>query len=160
MTDITTLQALRERVQNTPAPDADLEAALCIAFQYVPFDDKAQNVRLAEDDGWLDYEVGDDPCTDTLPPLTSSLTRTVELLRRLLPGFWWSCGLCGLTGHASIGPDYNGPIGDHLRRKWPEERFHSGFDSDLAPGDGVHRACLALLDTILAAKIAEMELAR
>lgn len=160
MSTIADLHYLQERIQSTPAPDAALEAALCIAFQYIPFSDKARDVRLSEDDGWLDYEVGDDPYTDTIPCLTSSLTATIAFLTHLLPGFWWTCGLCGLTGHASIGPDYNGPIGDHLRRKWPEERFHAGFDSDLAPGDGVHRACLALLDTILAAKIAEMELAQ
>lgn len=69
-----------------------------------------------------------------------------------LPGWWITAGLCSLTGHASIGPDYNSPEhGERLRREFPEDLF-DGFHSDLAPGDGLHRTCEAILDCLAQAK--------
>ncbi len=88
---------------------------------------------------------------------TSSLDATIALVERVLPGWWWIAGLCGLTGHASIGPDYNGPHRERLLREFPIEKFDAGFDVDLAPGDGIHRACYALLTAMFRALIAQME---
>lgn len=89
------------------------------------------------------------------PPILGSIDAARALVRRLLPDWWASSGLCALTGHASIGPDYNGPAGDRLRREWPEERYHEGFHADLKPGDGPHRECLALIAALLSALIAQ-----
>ncbi|TNC14866.1 hypothetical protein FF100_04620 [Methylobacterium terricola] len=77
-----------------------------------------------------------------------------DLIRRVLPDWWASSGLCSLTGHASIGPDYNGPAAERLKAEWPEERFHEGFHADLKPGDGPHRECLALIAALLSALLA------
>ncbi|TXN33943.1 hypothetical protein [Methylobacterium sp. WL19] len=85
---------------------------------------------------------------------TFSVDAAREVARRALPDFWMSSGLCSLTGHASIGPDYNGPAGERLRGEWPEADFHSGFHADLAPGDGPHRECYAILSCMLQAMLA------
>lgn len=88
---------------------------------------------------------------DLLP--TGRLVDAIQLLQETLPAWWWTVGLCGLTGHASIGPDYNGPQGDWLRKVFPEEIFDGGFDADLAPGDGIGRVCRALLHCVVQAHI-------
>lgn len=92
------------------------------------------------------------------PAFTSQIGAARELHRRLLPDFWITSGLCGLTGHASTGPDYNGRNGEVLRAKWPVAEFDGGFHADLAPGDGPHRECFAILDVTLQAVIAEAAL--
>lgn len=86
-----------------------------------------------------------------VPNLTRSITAARELITRVLPDFWVTSGLCALSGHASIGPDYNGPAGARLRAEWPEADFHDGIHADLAPGDGPHRECAALLTCLLTA---------
>jgi hypothetical protein len=89
----------------------------------------------------------------------SSLEAAIGLVERVLPGWFWTCGLCSLTGHASIGPDYNGPHRERLLREFPSEIFdHGGFDADLPPGDGMHRVCLALLSCMVLALIAIEEM--
>jgi hypothetical protein len=86
---------------------------------------------------------------------TSSVDAALSLVARVLPGWWVTSGLCSLSGHASIGPDYNGPDGERLKAEFPPERFdHGGFDADLKPGDGPHRQCLAILACLLSAKLA------
>jgi hypothetical protein len=90
---------------------------------------------------------------------STSVDKARALAAKLLPDFWMSSGLCSLTGHASIGPDYNGPAGDRLRSEWPEADFHSGFDADLKPGDGPHRECYAILSCMLQGLLAKEELA-
>jgi hypothetical protein len=80
-----------------------------------------------------------------------SIDAAVSVLNRVLPGWWHTAGLCSLTGHASIGPDYNGPDGERLRREFPPERFDAGFDADLAPGDGTARLCQALMNCLVQA---------
>ncbi|MEE7460660.1 hypothetical protein MFUR16E_04600 [Methylobacterium fujisawaense] len=88
---------------------------------------------------------------EPLPPLTGDIGSARALIARVLPDFWATSGLCALSGHASIGPDYNGSAGERLRQEWPEAEFHAGFDADLSPGDGPHRECAALLDCLLQA---------
>lgn len=86
---------------------------------------------------------------------TGSLDQASDMIARVLPGWWWTCGLCALTGHASIGPDYNGPDRGRLIKEWPPEIYdHGQFNADLPPGDGIHRVCYALLDCMLQALIA------
>ncbi|MCJ2077804.1 hypothetical protein MKK68_19510 [Methylobacterium sp. E-016] len=81
------------------------------------------------------------------PRYTRDLTTARTFVAAALPGFWVSSGLCDLTGHASLGPDYNGARGERLHREWPldVEGFVGTWDEDLAPGDGVHRECRAIL---------------
>lgn len=71
-----------------------------------------------------------------------------KAISNLLPGFWYSSGLCALSGHASIGPDYNG----HPLAEWPEDPCDAGWHEDLG-GDGDHRQCLALLSCLVQALI-------
>jgi hypothetical protein len=88
----------------------------------------------------------------------SSIEEAVFLIERVLPNWFWTCGLCALTGHASIGVDYNGPEGERLHREFPVERFDGGFHADLKPGDGIHRVCYALLSCLVQALIAIEEM--
>lgn len=106
---------------------------------------------------WLDWDLacllaqaqGTDPHTSekvTLP-FTRSLDAARAFVAGKLPDFWVSSGLCALTGHASLGVDYNGPDGERLYREWPLgiEGSRETWDEDLAPGDGPHRECMAIL---------------
>lgn len=80
-------------------------------------------------------------------PYTTSLDAARQFVRDVLPGFWVSSGLCDLTGHASLGPDYNGAAGERLHREWPLDipGARETWTEDLAPGDGIHRECRAIL---------------
>ncbi|MGE7152451.1 hypothetical protein ACQKJ1_01755 [Methylorubrum rhodesianum] len=112
---------------------------------------------IAEPATWLDWELacilarglgnGTHTSAHVTPPFTRSLEAARAFVTGALPGFWVSSGLCALTGHASIGADYNGPEGERLRREWPldVEGAVETWDEDLAPGDGPHRECLAIL---------------
>ena len=130
----TILHALAQRLAEAMGPDRELDRDLHVALGLS-----------------MDTTVH---CGVLLNAYTASLDAAVALVERVLPGWWQSSGLCSLTGHASIGPDYNGPDADRLRREWPEERFHEGFHADLKPGDGRHRQCFALLHCLLQAEIA------
>jgi hypothetical protein len=112
---------------------------------------------IAEPATWLDWELacilaqaqGTGPHTsekETLP-FTRSLDAARGFVAGVLPGFWVSSGLCALTGHASLGADYNGPDGERLRREWSldAEDAVETWDEDIAPGDGPHRECMAIL---------------
>ncbi|MCJ2084197.1 hypothetical protein [Methylobacterium sp. J-090] len=82
---------------------------------------------------------------ESIPAYTASLDEARKFVALALPGFYVTSGLCALTGHASLGPDYNGPDGERLRTEWPPEETPCCCDEDLAPGDGVHRECRAIL---------------
>lgn len=111
-------------------------------------------VLLGEPDGpdrdldvALDRLLGLTRPPDEAPPYTASLDAARAFVAAALPGFWVSSGLCGLTGHASLGPDYNGRAGERLHREWPldVEGAVETWNEDLAPGDGLHRECRAIL---------------
>jgi hypothetical protein len=86
---------------------------------------------------------------------TRSVDAALWLVGRALPGWWVTSGLCSLSGHASIGPDYNCPAAERLKAEFPPEQFdHGGFDADLSPGDGPHRQCYAILAALLTALLA------
>lgn len=85
---------------------------------------------------------------------TAELEAATGLISRVLPNWFWTCGLCNLTGHASIGADYNGPARERLFREFPVETFDDGFHADLAPGNGIHRVCYALLSCMVQVLIA------
>lgn len=68
------------------------------------------------------------------------------------PHWWWTCGNCELSGHVTIGPDYNGSHGDELKRAWPEEIWHEGIDADVRSGSGIDRVCRAICIAALKAR--------
>ena len=82
---------------------------------------------------------------EAVPAYTRSLDAARAFVAGTLPGFWVSSGLCALTGHASIGADYNGPDGERLHREWPTDRTPCDWSEDLAPGGGPHHECMAIL---------------
>lgn len=71
------------------------------------------------------------------------------LLNTVLPGWWFSVGLCTLSGDASIGPDFRAP---NAPPKAVIDKYDAGFHADLQPGDGLHRMARALLHCIVQAK--------
>lgn len=137
MRDVETLKGLLERVRSAAGTDRDLDRALHKALGFR--EDRAVYQGVL----WNWY--------------TGEVSSARALSAAVLPNFWISSGLCSLSGHASTGPDYNGPAGDTLRATWPEERFHAGFHSDLGPGDGAHREAYAILDVTLQALIAQAQ---
>lgn len=78
-------------------------------------------------------------------PYTGSLDAARSFVAEALPGFWVSSGLCDLTGHASLGPDYNGPHRERLFREWPADECPCEWSEDLTPGGAIGRECRAIL---------------
>lgn len=72
--------------------------------------------------------------------------------------FFWTCGRCALSGHVTIGPDYNGPHRERLLKEWPEHQFHEGFSADLEPGGSVDRVCHAICYALIDMTIAKRKL--
>ncbi len=83
------------------------------------------------------------------PPYSSSLDAAVTLVP---PGFFWTCGLCNLSGHVTIGPDYNGPERERLLREFPEAEWHEGISVDLEPGGTIDAVCRAIASACLQAR--------
>lgn len=65
-------------------------------------------------------------------PITNVLEMAVAVqeLEVALPGWWWCCGSCGLTRHASCGPESDGPDAPLLDL----DEFKNSFDCDDAEG--------------------------
>lgn len=81
-----------------------------------------------------------------VPPYTTSLDAARDYVRRVLPGFYLVSGSCSATGHASVGPDYDGPDGERLLREWPRDGVaETGWHEELPHADGPHRECRAIL---------------
>ena len=76
---------------------------------------------------------------------SASLEAARSLVHRLLPGWWVSSGICDLTGHASLGPDYNGPDRRRLLATFPLDPFDAGFHADLPPGGDTYREAMAVV---------------
>jgi len=91
-----------------------------------------------------------------VPRLTGTLQAARRFCDFVFPNWYATSGLCALSGHASIGPDYNGPNRADLMSQFPEDDFHEGFHADLKPGDGPHRECRAILSCVIQAKVADM----
>lgn len=153
--DITRLRSLLERCEAAKGSDRELDEAIMSLFHfrakrflgvtYVGGGRAMSNVWVSHKTGkWVSTHAHD---------FTASIDAAVALIEKVLPDWWHTAGLCSLTGHASIGPDYNGPAGERLKREFTVEKFDSGFDADLAPGDGPHRTCYAILHCILQALI-------
>ncbi|MBB5758376.1 hypothetical protein HNR00_003096 [Methylorubrum rhodinum] len=75
-----------------------------------------------------------------VPAYTTSLDAARDYGRRVLPGFYLISGTCGTTGHASVGPDYDGPEGARLLREWPPDGVAQvGWHEQLPQADEPHR---------------------
>jgi hypothetical protein len=61
-------------------------------------------------------------------PETDGLVAAIEAFRTLLPGWWYSLGDCGVSAHASCGPDRQGGDADLL----VQPLFDAGFHADIA----------------------------
>jgi hypothetical protein len=102
--------------------------------------------------------------------ITESLDAIVAMIERELPGWWWSCGSCHLTGdgdvgalnprrlktHAILAPDYNDPQAKGLPEIEGAAEFDEGFCTSL-DGRGKHMAALALCSSFCRAKAALAE---
>jgi hypothetical protein len=82
--------------------------------------------------------------TDTVwkPPLQDAFRVGDAVLdfRFKLQGWWFTCGECSVSAHASCGPDAAGPDAELLSMRL----FDQGFDIDLAqpaqPADALYKA--------------------
>jgi hypothetical protein len=176
MADEISLKSVLADLEKASGADRGLDAAVAIAVGYIKeyAERNGEHGHIRGYDGpsgrvpysapwwpgrnpWPPVGLNDVAIRNEVPEWTASLDATIALVERVLPGWWWIAGLCGLTGRASIGPDYNGPHRERLLREFPIEKFDAGFDVDLAPGDGIHRACYALLTAMFRALVAKME---
>lgn len=157
------LNSLLERVQTAMAPDRDLDAAICVAVGHgLPeaMGEVCANLRMPNQYDhvplghyWLSQRSGDS--LRRAPAITTSVDAARAFVAATLPGWWVSSGICALSGHASLGPDYNGPDRDRLFREFPEDIFDAGFHADLEPGREPHREARAVMAAMLQALIAK-----
>lgn len=89
-----------------------------------------------------------------------SLDECVGILGRVLPGFWWRGGTCGLSSEVVVAPDFNCPVhGNRLLREFPVnlEYWDQGIDVEFRPGsnENLRRAFLAAILRALLAKQGE-----
>ncbi len=114
--------------------------------------------------GWRHVAGLGSPCIlarilGTGPHTTSSSPRRTrprlesarDFVRQALPGFYVVSGSCGATGHASVGPDYDGPDGERLLRNGPGTASASAAGTSNCPtqtaptgaprNPGVRRPC-------------------
>lgn len=84
-------------------------------------------------------------------PYTASLDAARSFVAEALPGFWVRSGFSELTGFCSLGPDYHGSEGLRLAVEWPYGDCPDEWAEDLAPGDGPHRECYAILSCAMQA---------
>lgn len=151
--DVEHAKELLECVHDASGPSRHLDGWLWKAVTEKP--GQVWSDQFA-DGVWCLQDAEDTIAYETPPHITSSLDAAVWLVSQALPGWWISGGLCALTGHASAGPDYNGPRRMALMEEWPPDiHDHGNYNADLAPGDGWHRVCYAMLDCMLQALIAK-----
>ncbi len=126
MPDIGAMKELLGRVEGATGADWWIDGEIYIAL-FVPHE---QAGRIDHDRGVAGWWPKDGPYESSIrtAPYTSSIDACVALIEKVLPGWWVACGLCTLSGHASIGPDYNaaGAMARHARRLTLPARAISG----------------------------------
>ncbi|MCX2699353.1 hypothetical protein [Ochrobactrum chromiisoli] len=84
---------LIDRLSKLDGPDREVDAEICILFQYGGKNSEgALNVRTDPewgDDDDLLYELDGDPCCAQIPKLTASVDAALALAERVLPGWIW-----------------------------------------------------------------------
>lgn len=136
MTNLESLRSLQKRIREATGPDRNLDWDIREAF--------------------YPGRMGQAPLF-TLDP--DGLGPCVALLRSVLPGYAWKVGTCCVSDDAWVVPDFNCPVhGERLRAEYGEIEWGSiwdtGIDIDRRPSGNV---CLALLDAIISALIAQEE---
>lgn len=107
---------------------------------------------------WYCGEWKDESSLPPLPYVTTSLVAAIALVERVRPGWYHTSGECYLTGHATIGADYNDPAhSERLHREFPIGDFNAEgadyereqwiFSEDLEGGE--NRQARALLICLL-----------
>lgn len=144
MTDGVDLRSLLERVQKAQGPDPFLDKELIVGFD---LRDDAMWVQWSDGTHWV------------ARPVTGSIDAATQLISKLLPDWWWSCGYCQLTNdatvhpRATVAPDFRASQAAHdLVDKY--KRFDEGFDGDRRGGN----VPLALLSAMLQGLIAKAEI--
>lgn len=112
--------ALVERLEAAEVGSRELDAAVCMETTHpYGFDH--------------DYEIN-------AFPVTTSLDAALSLAERVLPGWWWTAGKCGLTCHASVGPDRAFIAEPDL------SKYDAGFHADIPnPSTPALALCAAIL---------------
>jgi len=155
MTDLPTLKSLQKRIREAKGADRELDDDIFAALfpekscRLVGMHEDAPDIRMFE----FSHETG------TSLRVTGSLDACVALLRSVLPGYAWKVGTCCVSDDAWVVPDFNCPVhGERLRAEYGEIEWGSiwdtGIDIDRRPSGNV---CLALLDAIISALIAQEE---
>lgn len=149
---MTAIQSLLARIENLDGLDRSLDVDI---FTYFKDDIVSIRQRPGEKIGELliDYGNGNE-LPDTCRFYCSDIIDALTFVGGWLPNWWWTAGRCDLTGHASIGPDYNSKkdgVRELLLAKFPIDQFHKGFDADLAPGGSDFRVACALMHCALQA---------
>lgn len=137
MTNLESLRSLQKRIREATGPDRNLDWDIREAF--------------------YPGRMGQAPLF-TLDP--DGLGPCVALQRAVLPGWCWRIGTCCVSDDAWVAPDWDSPTdGARLRAQYGEPLFGTVFDQgvdiDRRPPGNV---CLAFLDAIIGAMIAELQL--
>ena len=77
------------RLSKLDAPDREVDAEICILFQYGGHNSEgATNVRTDPDwDGDLLFEIGNEDCCNPIPKLTASVDAAIALAERVFPKY-------------------------------------------------------------------------
>jgi hypothetical protein len=144
---------LADRLEQAGGPDYDLDIALARAvYPRAPVN--------YDPETWVIRRGG----------FTDSLDGIADLIEAALPGWWWSCGSCHLTGdgdvgdmnqvrlktHATLAPDYNDPLAKGLPEISARHEYDEGFSTSI-DGRGKHFAALALCVSFCRAMAAKCE---
>jgi hypothetical protein len=132
-----TITSLIEKLEGAGGPSLVLDGEIWCAvngYTFVMWDGAGCVYRRATDGG-ISHEQA-----SRIRPFSASLDAALALAERVLPGWWWTAGRCGLTCHASVGPDSKF-IGE------PDlSKFDSGFHADVPnPSTPAIALCIAIL---------------
>lgn len=72
----------------------------------------------------------------------------LALVRFVLPGWWWTVGLCSVSADSTLGPDVAGPDADLLTAD--DRTFDEGFRHDIRRG----HPCLSTIENLVMARMA------
>lgn len=79
----------------------------------------------------------------TIEEEAAELADAVRAFRAALPDWWFTCGSCKLSGHATVGPDREGQDKDLLLIRQFDEGFNVEIDIDIeggTPGEALRQA--------------------
>lgn len=144
--DVETLLALLERVESAAEGDSELNFA--VAEILLP--EQAEWARRHEKELVAAARANglttrDEACRRAALFSVGNFTRSIDaataLIKRVLPGWWWSIGTCCISDDARIAPDYNSPEhGERLKREFPmpapRQEWMDEFGSVYGPLDG------------------------